>query len=193
MAKADDYLFYAQQSATPWISQMSLKKSDLSWIIELLTLAAVVIGLSFGAIELRQLRTAQEAQTILLLVETIKSREYVAATNLVLSLPNGLTASELRERLGDDGLQLTTQLILTYESLGVLVYRRDVSLEWVDEMFRMMILQTWDKLGPLAIESRESSGYRGYNEWVQWLAERLQELHEDQPEPAYEAYKDWKP
>ena len=139
------------------------------------------------------MRSAQEAQTILQLFETIKSAEYVAATNLVRSRPYGLSAKELRDRLGEDGLQLTTQLILTYESLGVLVYRRDVSLQWVDEMFRMMILQTWDKLGPLAIDNRETSGYLGYNEWVQWLAERLRNVNEDQPIPAYEAYKDWRP
>jgi hypothetical protein len=172
---------------------MPFKKSDLPWFIELLTLTAVVIGLTFGAIELRQLRAAQEAQAILQLFETIKSEEYVAATNLVLSLPYGLSAKELTDRLGENGLQLTTQLVLTYESLGVLVYRRDVSLQWVDEMFRMMILQTWDKLGPLAIDYRKSSGYLGYNEWVQWLAEQLRNFNEEQPIPAYEAYKDWRP
>lgn len=172
---------------------MRFKKDDLPWLIELLTLTAVVVGLSFGAIELRQLRAAQEAQTILQLFETIKSDEYVAATTLVRSLPYGLTANELRERLGDEGLQKTTQLVLTYESLGVMVYRRDVALAWVDEMFRMMILQTWDKLGPLALDERESSGYLGVYEWVQWLAERLRDVNDDQPVPAYEAYMDWKP
>ena len=172
---------------------MSFTKSDLSWLIELLTLTAVVVGLSFGAIELRQLRTTQEAQTILQLFETIKSEDYVAATDLVRSLPTGLSASELRERLGDDEMRMLSQLTLTYESLGVMVYRRDVSLEWVDEMFRMMILQTWDKLEPLTIENRESTGYLGYGEWNQWLADRLRDVNADQPVPAYEAYKDWKP
>ena len=172
---------------------MQFTKSDLSWLIELLTLTAVVVGLSFGAIELRQLRTAQEAQTILQLFETIKSDEYVKATNLVQSLPYGLTANELRERLSEDELEKITQLILTYESLGVMVYRRDVSIKWVDEMFRMMILQTWDKLGTLAIDKRKSSGYLGFNEWLQWLAERLRDLSPDQPVPAYMAYKEWKP
>ena len=126
---------------------MRFKNGDLPWLIEILTLTAVVVGLSFGAIELRQLRAAQEAQTILQLFETIKSDEYVTATNLVRSLPYDLTAIELRERLGDEGLHRTSQLVLTYESLGILVNRRDVSLVWVDEMFRMMILQTWDKVG----------------------------------------------
>lgn len=172
---------------------MPIQKSDLPWLIEVITLTAVVVGLSFGAVELRQLRAAQEAQTILQLFETIKSDEYVEATNLVRSLPYDLTAAELREILGEDGLDEITQLMLTYESLGVLVYRRDVALTWVDEMFRVMILQSWEKLGPLAIEDRQTSGYSGIYEWVQWLAERLREENPDQPVPAYEAYRDWKP
>ena len=52
----------------------------------------------------------------------------------------------------------------------------------------MMILQTWDKLGPLAIDNRKTSGYLGYNEWIQWLAEQLRNVNKDQPIPAYEAY-----
>jgi len=172
---------------------MGFSKSDLPWFVELLTLVTVIVGLSIGVIELRQLREAQEAQTIPQLFDTIRSDDYVSATDLVRSLPYGLSANELREHLGESGLRSTTQLALTYESLGVLVYRRDVSLEWVDEMFRMMILQTWDKLGALAIESREESGYLGYFEWLQWLAEKLREANADQPVPAYEAYKDWQP
>jgi hypothetical protein len=172
---------------------MPIKKADLPWLIELTTLVAVAIGLTFGAIELRQLRAAQEAQTILQLFETMKSEEYVAATAIIQSLPYDLTAAELRERISEEELRMITQLTLTYEALGVLVYRRDVSLAWVNEMFRQMILQTWDKFGPLAIDNRESTGYAGYYEWVQWLAERLREVEEDQLIPAYEAFKDWTP
>lgn len=172
---------------------MKFSKSDLPWLVELLTLTTVIVGLAYGAIELRQLRAAQEAQTILQLFETIRSEEYVAATSLVQSLPAGLSADALIERISEDDMHLIDQLMLTYESLGVLVYRGDVSLEWVDELFRMMILQTWDKLEPLTISARESTGYLGYNEWVQWLAERLRDLNEGQPEPAYEAFSDWQP
>lgn len=172
---------------------MKLRKDNLPWVFDLLTLIAVVIGLTFAGIELRQVRAAQEAQTVLQLFETLKSEDYVKATAIIQSLPYGLSADEIEKQIGAEGMRLYSQLTLTYESLGVMVYRRDISLEWVDEMFRMMVLQTWEKTEPLAQKWREDSGYLGFNEWVQWLAERLRELHDDQPIPAYEAYRDWEP
>ena len=161
--------------------------------IELLTLVAVIVGLSFAAIELRQLRNAQEAQTLLQLFETIKSDQYVAASEMVRALPYDLTAEELDQRMSREDRLLLTQITLTYETLGVMVFRGDISIYWVNELFRMMILQTWDKASPIAYRDRERSGYGAINEWVQWLAERLREIDPEQNVPAYEAYKDWRP
>jgi hypothetical protein len=172
---------------------MSFSRSDLAWVIDLATLIAVIAGLSFAAIELRQLRAAQESQTMLELFQTVKSLEYIRATNLIQALPDGLTADELRARLSEEELGVIIQLRLTYEALGLMVYRGDVSLEWVDELFRFFVLQSWDKLKPLTYETRERTGYLGWNEWHQWLAERLRERNQAQPVPAYEAFADWTP
>lgn len=162
-------------------------------VIELLTLIAVIVGLSFAAIELRQLRNAQEAQTVLQLADTIKSDEYIFGTEVVQALPYDLTAEQLDDRMSVEDQRLLSQLTLTYEALGVMVYRGDVSIFWVNELFRMMVLQTWDKTSPIAYKYREETGYGGYNEWLQWLAERLREIDPEQNVPAYEAYKDWHP
>jgi len=153
-------------------------RSNLAWLIDLATLVAVVVGLTFAGVELRNVRAAQEAQTVLELFQTIRSPEYVLASNIIQELPEGLTAQELQETLSREDAQLITQLQLTYEALGLMVYRGDVSLEWVDELFRFIILQSWDKLKPITYQRRESTGYLGFNEWHQWLAERLRERNE---------------
>ena len=86
------------------------------------------------------------------------------------------------------------QIRLTFEGLGVMVYRRDVPIEWVDELFRLMVTTSWDKFEPLTMEERKRLNYPGEFEWHQWLAERLVELHDgEEPVPAYEAYQDWTP
>lgn len=168
------------------------RRKGWSWLFDLVTMIAVLVGLTFGAIELRQLRTAQEAQAILQLYQTVQTPEYVLGSDLILQLPEGLSPEQLRERLqGDDG-ELMQQVRLTFEGLGVMVYRRDVSIEWVDELFRLMILTSWEKFEPLTLEDRRITGYSGLMEWHQWLAERLQERNAgENPRPAYEAYRDW--
>jgi len=165
-----------------------------SWLFDLITMVAVLVGLTFGAIELRQLRAAQESQAVLELYQTIQTPEYVRGGDLILALPDDLSPSELREYLsGEDG-NLMQQVRLTFEGLGVMVYRRDVPIEWVDEMFRLVIITSWDKFEPLTLEDRQRLDYPGEFEWHQWLAERLRDLHQgEQPVPAYEAYRDWTP
>ncbi len=77
----------------------ALSRKNLGWILEFLTLMAVIIGLTFAALELRHLREAQEAQTVLALFEPLRSKDHIDATNMILALPDGLSASELQERL----------------------------------------------------------------------------------------------
>ena len=168
-------------------------KSDLSWQIELVTLITIVVGLTFGALELRQLRAEQESQTVLQLFETIRSADYIRASTLLDRVPDGLSAEELEDFLSSEELDLILQLRLTWEALGVMVYRRDVSIEWVNELFRFNILRSWDKLSPLTYANRERTGYGGINEWHEWLVDRLRDMDEGQSAPAYEAYADWTP
>ncbi len=167
-------------------------KDNLSWQIELITLITILVGLSFAAMELRQLRSEQESQTVLQLFETIRSDEYIHVNTLLDGIPNGLSATELKSRLSRDELDQILQLQLTWEAIGVLVYRRDVSIEWINELFRFNILRSWDKLSVLTYADREETGYSGINEWHEWLVDRLRSL-EDSTEPAYEAYDDWTP
>ena len=155
-------------------------------------MVAVLVGLTFGAIELRQLRTAQEAQAILELYQTAQAPEFVRGSQLILSLPSGLSAAELREIEATEHGLMMQQVTLTFEALGVMVYRGDVSIEWVDEIFRLLILTSWDKFESLTLDERQRTGYPGVMEWHQWLAERIRERGED-PAPAYEAYRDWQP
>lgn len=172
---------------------MPVKWSEISWSIDLVTLITVLLGLTFAGMELRQVRVAQESQVVLQFFETMNSPEYIEASELIQSLPDGLSASQIRKQLTQEQMQRITQLRLAYEALGLMVYRGDVSIEWVDELFRFLLLQSWEKLKPLTMELREETGYAGIMEWNQWLVERLRERSDLQPIPAYEAYSDWKP
>ena len=80
---------------------MKLRKDNLPWVFDLLTLIAVVIGLTFAGIELRQVRAAQEAQTVLQLFETLKSEDYVSRFLTAYLL------TKLRNRLGLKGCGYT--------------------------------------------------------------------------------------
>jgi hypothetical protein len=95
---------------------VSAGKKRWGWVFDFVTMTAVLVGLSFGAVELRQLRKAQESQAILELFRTVQTPEYIRATALILGLPDGLSADELRERLSGEDAHLATRMTLTWES-----------------------------------------------------------------------------
>jgi hypothetical protein len=82
---------------------------------------------------------------------------------------------------------------LTWESLGVLVFRREVTLDLVDDFFSGPILLSWQKLRVAAQEERRALDRETGLEWFQWLAERMMEREKlSPPVPAYIAHRDWK-
>ncbi len=118
----------------------------------------------------------------------MSSTEHIGAVQLVLALPDDLSAKELRKRLSEDEMRQVTLVHARFEALGVMVYRGDISLKWVDEMYRYTAVSSWEKLEQLTLARRKD--YNGTWEWHQWLVERLRERHQN-PVPAYEAYADW--
>ena len=172
---------------------MQMPKWTWSALFDLVTMITVVLGVVFAAVELRQVRTTQEAAVLLEIYQTLQSPEHVRASTLVHELPDTLSLDELRALMAGPQGDLLNQLGLTFEALGVMVYRGDVSIEWVDELFRFTILESWRKFGPMIRANRAELGYPDLLEWHQWLAERLAERDAANTMPAYEAYRDWTP
>jgi len=137
-----------------------------TWLFDFVTMAAVLVGLTLGGIELRQINKAQEAQTVLQLFETLRSPDMVKGVNLIGALPDTTSVATLNAmyEAGTEEWYLMDQVLSAYEGLGVMVYRRDVSIVWVDEMFRNSILTTWDRFEEATIKDREESG--GFSGWL---------------------------
>jgi hypothetical protein len=163
-------------------------------VFDFVTMLAVIVGITFGAMELGQLGEAQEGQAVLELYQTIQTSEYIRGSSLIIGLPETPSPEELRAFDGTEAGNLMLQVRLTFEGLGFLVHRGDVDIEWIDELFRYMILTSWDKFEALTIEERELRDYPAQMEWHQWLVERLlARAGGASPMPAYEAYRDWTP
>ncbi len=69
------------------------------------------------------------------LVRSFQSPAFTSALRRVLSLPDGADAQKIREVLGPDGEDAVYLVSLTWESLGVLVFRREVTLDLIDDFF----------------------------------------------------------
>ena len=127
------------------------------------------------------------------LVRSFQSPAFTSALRLVLSLPDGADTKTIRERLGPDGEDAVYLVSLTWESLGILVFRREVALDLVDDFFSGPILLSWRKLRVYSEEWRRLYNRDTGSEWFHWLADQMSKREKKTPPvPAYIAHRDWR-
>ena len=165
----------------------------MSWnlALQLVETSAIVIGVAFGLIQLRQIRHQREVQAGLELLAPLQTPESAETLLLLHDLPDNLTGDDLRRRLGDR-FKATLATLALFESLGPIVARGHVPLEMYAEFYRGPTLLCWRKFRRF-IEEERSNGWPSLFEWLQWLAERMEERPLRNADlPAYERLSSWK-
>jgi hypothetical protein len=119
----------------------------MSWDLglQVIQTIAVVVGVAFGLVQLRQLREQREVQAGIELLHPLQAPESAEALLLLHGLPDNLTGEELRKRLGSDFGAVLGVLGL-FESLGPLVARGHVPIEMYEDFYRGVTVLCWRKL-----------------------------------------------
>ncbi|MDX1673707.1 MAG: DUF4760 domain-containing protein [Longimicrobiales bacterium] len=166
---------------------------DLVGVAEVVSAVAVVFGLGFAVSEVKRYRTRRARESALALVNAYQTPEFARAVVLIIELDEALERAELERRLGQD-MRLISLLMTTWESLGILVHRGEVSLDLVDDFFSGAIVLSWRKLEAFVRQMRSEGERETYFEWFQWLAERMIEREtETVPIPAHIEHANWRP
>jgi hypothetical protein len=132
-------------------------------------------------------------ESALQMLDSFQTPEFLAAVNMVFDLPEGLSKEDVEQRLGD---KVTCLLVMmgTFESLGILVFRRDIDIALVEDFFSGVLVLSRKKLQRYLDQVRRSSGRQTYYEWYQWLSEQVE--RRERLTPAYTSfiqYRDWAP
>jgi len=100
---------------------------DLSIVVDILSIVAVVSSLIFAGIELRQFRKSRERQSALELLNTIQSRDFMTAVRIITQLPDNQSKSQIEALMGErmDDLYFA---IANLEGLGALVFKGEIRL-----------------------------------------------------------------
>jgi len=165
---------------------------NLSLIIQLISTTAVILGIIFGILNLRNFQAMRKREAAILMLNSFQTNDFVKGLLLLFDLPNGITKTEV-DKLSTDQFLALYMVIGTWERLGILVYRREIELDLVDDAYSGPIIQSWQTLENYIQEFREHIKRDTAFEWFQWLAERMMERETNaQPTPAYIAYRNWK-
>lgn len=158
--------------------------------LNVVTTLAVLGGVAFALVQIRDARRKAAAQAAQAFVTGLQSEERAKDHLLVHRIPKGLAPHDwdkLEMPLQEAGFRIAAMC----ESTGILVHERVLSIDIVSEM--LPIADYWARLGPLAMHLRELNDSPRRMEWFQWLAERVAEHHDDAHAPAYIEHKDWRP
>ena len=164
-----------------------------STILQAIATATFVAGAAFTMVQLVHGRRAREREVALEILRLIQTPHFARALRLMYDLEEGLSRAEVEERLGEN-MNFVYSMMISWESLGVLVYRRQLDLQLVDDFVSGSVLLSWRKLERYVREERTARGRETLLEWFQWLAERMIERESRAPVvPAYRAHADWRP
>ena len=154
---------------------------------------AILIGGIFAVVQLREFREQRRLTAAVELVRSFSEPAHASAVNLIQELPDGISPEQLRSK-GREYERAATMMAVTYETIGLLVFREMASFAMVRELTGGLTVVMWRKLGPWVETVRKEQGHRSFAEWFQWLAEQLaREQVDKEAHPAHERYADWRP
>jgi hypothetical protein len=161
---------------------------DLGSLSDLVTTGAVLIGVIFGLVQLRQAIRTRRDHAAVDIVRTVQTQEVRRAVARILSLPDDADPKLIR----DDPLLLEAALAVdsACEMWGCMVFEKVVDHQMLDRMVGGWVRGSWRRLRRWVEAEREVNRNPNVGEWWQWLYERL----EAAPDPgksrgAYMAYR----
>src|SRR2546428_2866600 len=137
---------------------------DLSTFANVVNAIAVTAGVIFAAAQIGYYRQRRRRDAMLELVRSFQSPAFTSALRRVLSLPDGADTQKIREVLGPDGEDAVYLVSLTWESIGLLLFRRELTLDLIDDFFSGPILLSWKKLQVYSEESRRTLDRETFSE-----------------------------
>jgi superfamily I DNA/RNA helicase len=153
---------------------------DVSSLANLINAFAVTAGVIFAAVQIRYYRQRRRRDAMIELVRSFQSPSFTSAFRRILSLPDDATTEQIQEKLGPDGEEVVYFVTLTWESLGVMLFRGEVTIDLIDDFFSGPILISWRKLNVFVEEDRRALDRNTASEWFQMACrknDRTREKH----------------
>jgi hypothetical protein len=169
---------------------------DLGTLADLAQIAgglAILSGGIFAIVQLREIREQRRQAVALEVLRAFSDAAMANAVNLVQQLPDGVSADLLRSK-GAEFERAATMIAVSYETVGLLVFRGMASFAMVRELHGGITVVLWRKLSVWVAAVRDEQSHRSFAEWFQWLAEQLQrESPHKEANPAHERFASWRP
>lgn len=161
-----------------------------SIIVDIISSVAVFAAIIFGISQIRQFRQQRRDMAAIELVRSVQDSEFTNGFRLIHSLPEDISAADFKA-LGTDYVKYGLAVGMKYESIGLLVFKKVIPLEIVEELVGGVAITFWKRLSPWVESIRKEQSADFVFEWFEWLVDNLQDRGRDVRQPAHKQYRDW--
>jgi hypothetical protein len=170
----------------------SLDLNTLGNLAEIIGVLIVIGGVAFAVVQIREFQRQRRETAAIELARSFTNPQFARALLLVVSLPKGCSAKELRR---SPELEEAAMLVsLTLESVAIMVHHRIVPMETVWELMGGVTQTCWDRMREWVQAVRREQGNEKFDEWLEWLSDQMRRLgDESEGKPAYLVYEGWRP
>jgi hypothetical protein len=158
---------------------------------QIVCVVTIVSGLFFGWFQIRVNRARQRDTIVINLMQTFYHGDLARAVHTLHQLPDGVSAEELR-RCGPQFEEAAVIVSTSFETMGLLVYKRIAKFDLVIELSGGMIMSMHRKLESWLQTIRAEQHQPSWAEWFEWLALLARE-YKPRSKPAFQLVESWKP
>ncbi|WKK64749.1 hypothetical protein QZH61_09140 [Lutimonas zeaxanthinifaciens] len=139
---------------------------------------------------MRQFKTQRKDIAAVEIMRTMQDAQFTDSLHLINHSDHLNSVKEVYEQ--NPNLEKAIFAITTkFETLGFLVYKRVIPIEFVEQLVGGVCLSLWEKLNLFVIDYRNVNEQRLFLEWFEWLSFILKERNRDKAKPALEKFKNW--
>jgi hypothetical protein len=144
---------------------------DVTSVSAILAAAGILVGVVYYVLEIRQQTKIRQTDLIMRLYSVFGTPEFGESCREILNTE--ITDTDYLAKSPNDAsnkikIAVRTQAAF-YEGVGVLLHRKLIDIELVDDLFSSPIIQAWEKLEPIIKTTRERRKRPQIWEWFEYL------------------------
>ena len=142
---------------------------DIPSISAVVAAAGVIVGVTLAYLEVRALVKARQTDVVMGLYSTFDSNEWLEAFNKVIHTEYKDYSDVVKRAFLD-----VHKVGIFFEGIGVLLLRKLVDVNLVDDLFSGVIKIAWEKMKAVIEDYRKQEDYPHAYEWFEYLYNEMQ-------------------
>jgi len=143
---------------------------DVTEISAMVAAAGVLVGVVYYILDMRNQGKVRQTDMVMKLYATFGSTEFQKAYQMMMKLEFE-DWSDYMKRYGENADVSAAHMTVNvfFEGMGLLVKRKLVGIDLVDDLLSSDILMTWEKMKPLVEGNRKKAARPQAWEWFEYL------------------------